>query len=94
MAVEVPKVAVIVTGVDTVTALVVRLAVTVAAPESTFTDAGTTTSALELLRVTTDPAGPALPFKVMVRVVAFPPTTGFGLAAIAESTAGVKVSVV
>ena len=67
--------------------------VAVVAPEATVTVPGTdATPALELLRVTTAPDGPAGPVRVMVPVELIPPNTDVGFREMDESDVGVIVS--
>ena len=94
VAVEELLAAVIVTGVEAFTASVVRVTEAVVAPAGIVTAAGTTTSAEELLRVTTNPLGPALPSIVTVSTVVLPPTTGLGVAVTLVKDAGLIINVV
>ena len=78
--VTLPAFAVIVTGVDVVTALVVIEKVALVAPCGTFTVAGTDAAALLLESVTPNPPAGAVPVSVMVPCDVAPPVTIAGFA--------------
>ena len=87
--VTVPALAVIVTGVDVVTALVPIANVAVVAPCATVTLAGTVATEVLLLESdTTNPPDGAAAVSVTVPCDPFPPTTDVGLTETAESAAG------
>jgi hydrogenase maturation factor len=72
-----PYVAVMVAGVEALTAVVVTWNVAVVAPAATVTVAGTVADAL-LLASVTEAAAAAAPFRVTVAVEGAPPTTVAG----------------
>lgn len=78
--VTLPAFAVIVTGVDVVTAFVVIEKVALVAPCGTLTVAGTDAAALLLESVTANPLAGAVPLSVMVACDVAPPVTIAGLA--------------
>jgi hypothetical protein len=87
-------VAVIVTDVAVVTALLVAVTVAVVAPAATVIEAGTVAAAVLLVvSVTTVTPFGAAPFRVIVPVLFAPPVTAVGLRDKAESATGFTVSV-
>ena len=85
-----PAIAVIVTGVDAVTALVVTAKVALVAPCATETLTGSVAAAVRLLdSVTANPPAGAAAVKVTVPCDDVPPVTVVGLTDTAESAAGV-----
>jgi hypothetical protein len=86
--VAVPLLAVIVTGVDVVTALVPIANVAVVEPCATVTLAGTVATVLLLESDTANPPDGAAAVSVTVPCDPFPPTTDDGLTETAESAAG------
>jgi hypothetical protein len=94
LALLVPKVAVMVTGVTVVTAVVVTENVAVACPAATVTLAGTAATGVLLLpSVTTNPPFGATPVSVTVPVDPVPPVTVVGLNETVEIAAGFTVKV-
>ena len=92
--VPVGSVAVMLTFVLAVTAVVVTLKVPLIATPAMLKLAGTVaTFVLLLIRVTVKPAAGAGPFRVTVPTEPLPPTTGLGLNVIDAITAGFTVSV-
>lgn len=85
--------AVIVAVMFFVTVVVVTVKVAEVAPAGTVTDAGTCAEVLLLAKVTTNPAGPALPVRVTVPVEESPPFTVVGLRVKLLKLAGVTVNV-
>jgi hypothetical protein len=85
-------VAVIVTGVDVVTTLVVTVNVAVVAPAATVTLAGVVADALLSAKVTTTPPAGAGPVMVTVPVEELPPIRLAGFMETAESATGLIVS--
>ena len=83
-----PALAVIVTGVDAVTALVAIAKVALVAPCATVTLAGTVAALLSLLRVTGNPPAGAGAVSVTVPVDALGPVTVDGLTLTALKAAG------
>jgi hypothetical protein len=92
--VTLPRTAVIVTAVSTLTPVVVAVKVAVSAPANTVTDAGTRAAGSLELKVTTTPPVAAGPLSVTVPVEELPPTTEAGARPTATSTGAVTVRVV
>jgi hypothetical protein len=91
--VDEPRVAVIVTGVDAVTAVVFTVNVALVAPAATVTLAGTVAAAAPLERLTTAPLLGAGPLSVTVPVEEEPPVTLLGLSTIEDRVGGVPAGV-
>jgi hypothetical protein len=91
--VVVPRVAVMVTGVEAVTAVVFTVNVALVAPAATVTLAGTVAADALLERDTTAPLLGAGPLRVTVPVEEEPPVTLLGLSVIEESVGGVPAGV-
>jgi hypothetical protein len=89
--VTLPAVAVIVTGVDAETALVVMAKTALVAPCATVTLAGTAAALLLSASVTANPPDGAADVNVTVPCDGLPPTTDVGLTETADNAAGVGV---
>jgi hypothetical protein len=91
--VDEPRVAVIVKGVDAVTAVVFTINVALVAPAATVTLAGTVAADALLERLTTAPLLGACPLSVTVPVEEEPPVTLLGLSTIEDRVGGVPAGV-